>query len=123
MTLGEYIKEYREEHGISQRRFVEMCNGALSTGYISMLEKNYNPATGKPLAPSIEMHKAVADATGVSLDYLMRKLNGTEEVSISNTQREALIKKILDVAESIPQDRLELARSLLLTLADTPENK
>ena len=27
MTLGEYIRLYRAEHGLSQREFVERCGG------------------------------------------------------------------------------------------------
>ena len=118
MTLGEYIKQYREEHGISQRKFIEMCHGEMSTGYISMLEKNVNPATGKPVSPSIEVFKAVADATGVTLDYLMRKLDGSQEVTFTTSQRDALIRKIIEVAETLPEEQLELGRALLLTLAD-----
>ncbi len=123
MTLGEYIKLYREEHHMSQRTFIEMCNGAMSTGYISMLEKNYNPATGKQLAPSIEVYKAVADATNVTLDWLLRRLDGASEVTMSDPQYEHLINRILEVAQTLPPDRLELARSLLLTLAESSTDK
>lgn len=45
MTLGEIIVKYRLEHGLSQRQFALRCG--LSNGYIAMIEKNRNPATGK----------------------------------------------------------------------------
>jgi transcriptional regulator with XRE-family HTH domain len=42
MTLGEYIKKYRSEHGLSQRQFANLCG--VSNGYASMLEKGMNPS-------------------------------------------------------------------------------
>ena len=69
MKLGEYIKQYRQEHGLSMRSFAATCG--LSVGYISMLENNRNPQTGEPITPSISSYRAVAEATGISLDSLI----------------------------------------------------
>lgn len=51
MTIGECIKAYRDEKGLSQRRFAELCG--LSNAYISILERNVNPKTGRSPAPTI----------------------------------------------------------------------
>ena len=40
MTLGELIREYREQHSMSMEEFARLSG--LSKGYISMLEKNKN---------------------------------------------------------------------------------
>jgi repressor LexA len=70
MLLGEMIKEYRRKHDLSQRQFALMSG--LSNGYISMLERNLNPSSGRPLVPSLPVLKKVASAMRLSLDDLMQ---------------------------------------------------
>lgn len=43
MTLGDIVKNYRAEHGLSLREFSRISG--VSNGYISMLEKNEHPKT------------------------------------------------------------------------------
>lgn len=76
MTLGDAIREYRTEHKMSQRQFAEKCG--LSNGYIAMVERGVNPATGKPIVPSIDRCKAIANAMGMTLDTLLRTIDDTE---------------------------------------------
>lgn len=72
MTLGDIIRKYRMEHGrMSQRDFAKLCGGAITCGYISMLENNYNPRTGKPISPSIATYEAVAKVVGIELNDLL----------------------------------------------------
>lgn len=73
MTIGELIIKYREEHKMSQRKFAYMCG--LSNGYISMIEKNVNPQTGKPPEISPETMKAIARAMGMSMNELARSVD------------------------------------------------
>lgn len=73
MTLGDIVKQYREEHDLSQRQFAAACE--LSNGYISMLEKNENPKTGLPMVPSITAMKKIADVMGVALNDLMDQID------------------------------------------------
>ena len=70
MTIGEIVKKYREEHGLSQRQFAERC-GDITNGYISMLEQGKNPSTGKPIVPSIEKVASLARAMGLTLHQLV----------------------------------------------------
>lgn len=65
MKLGEFVKSFRAEKGMSMRSFASASG--LSIGYISMLENNRNPKTNKPISPSIETCKAVSKATGINL--------------------------------------------------------
>lgn len=76
MTLGDAIREYRLAHRMSQRQFAEKCG--LSNGYIAMVERGVNPATGKPIVPSIEKCKAIANAMGLTLDTMLRTIDNTE---------------------------------------------
>lgn len=68
MTLGEFIKAYREKNNLSQRQFAD--RSGVSNGYISMLEKNENPKTGQPLTPSMPVLKKIASALGMSVNEL-----------------------------------------------------
>lgn len=60
MTLGEYVKSYREMHGWSQREFAKISG--LSNTYINYLERGYN-SHGTAVTPSIETYQAIARAT------------------------------------------------------------
>lgn len=72
MTLGEYIKKYREEHELSGRAFAELSG--MSNQYISNLERGRNNS-GKPISPTIDTYAKVARATGISEIELMKMLN------------------------------------------------
>ena len=75
MTLGEIIKAYRDERGMSQRQFAVVCN--LSNGYISMLESNKNPKTGIPVVTSLPTMKKIADVMGISVNVLLEQVDDT----------------------------------------------
>lgn len=74
MTLGDIIKQYREKQKISMDAFAE--KSGISKAYISLLEKNKHPKTGKPIAPSIKYIKQVADAIGVDFNDLFSIIDG-----------------------------------------------
>lgn len=67
--LGDLIKEYRTTHKMSMDVFAKMSG--ISKAYISMLENDRNPKTGKPIEPSLEIYIAVAKATGKTLEDIM----------------------------------------------------
>ena len=60
MVLGNLIKEYRSSHNLSLRDFAQLCG--LSHTYISALEKNIDPRTGKPIAPTLDSVKYISNA-------------------------------------------------------------
>lgn len=84
MRLSEIIKKYRTETGLSQRQFALKCKG-LSNGYISMIENECNPATGKPIIPSIDKLKLIADAMNISLGNLI-EIADDMDVSIATEE-------------------------------------
>lgn len=71
MKLSEIIKQYREGHGLSQRQFGAQCG--LSTGYISLIEKEINPQTGKKMVPSLPVINKIATGMGLTIDDLLSK--------------------------------------------------
>jgi transcriptional regulator with XRE-family HTH domain len=78
MTLGAIVKRYRDEHGISQRQFAATCG--LSNGFISMLEKNKNPKTGLPMAPSLLVVKKIAQSMNTSFHALIQQADDIKQM-------------------------------------------
>ena len=81
MKLGDLIREYRNQHGLSQRQLANACG--LSNGYVSMLEKGINPNTGKPITPAIPQLKKLSSYMGMTLTELLDKIDDMP-VDISN---------------------------------------
>jgi len=74
MTLGAIIKEYRDKHDMSMDDFARLSG--ISKAYISLLEKDKHPKTGKPIAPSIKVIKQAAQAMQVDFDTLFSQIDG-----------------------------------------------
>ena len=89
MTLGEIIRQFRQERDLSQRQFAMRCG--LSNGYIAMLEKNMNPKTGKPISVSLENLHDIASAMNMTADELMRMADGNTRVSMEENGKESKI--------------------------------
>lgn len=119
MKLSELIIEYRREHGISQRQIASQCS--LSTGYISLIEKEINPQTGKPMVPSLAVLNKLAKGMGITLDNLLSVCDDMP-VDISATEKTVLDEKdgldleiaeiILSLSESKKQEALRYLRYL-----------
>lgn len=119
MKLSELIIEYRREHGISQRQMASQCS--LSTGYISLIEKEINPQTGKPMVPSLAVLNKLAKGMGITLDNLLSVCDDMP-VDISATEKTVLDEKdgpdleiaeiILSLSESKKQEALRYLRYL-----------
>lgn len=74
MTLGEIIRNYRTEHSMSMDAFAE--RSGMSKQYISILEKNRHPKTGKPVIPSITMISKAAAGMSMDFDDLFSMIDG-----------------------------------------------
>ena len=81
MHLGEVIKQYRNDHGMSMQSFADKCG--LSKGYIAMLERNKNSKTGLPVVPSIDTFAKVAFAMNITLDDLSRLVDENQPLALS----------------------------------------
>ncbi len=73
MKLRELIIKYRTDHDLSQRQFAEKCG--ISNGYISMIENDVNPKTGKPAVPSLKMLHNIAAGMNMTLDDLLTSID------------------------------------------------
>ena len=80
MTLGQIIKAYRDEHGLSQDAIAEKAN--LSKAYISVLERNKNPKTGKPPVVTPKTINSIADALNTTFDAIFAELDKDIRVSV-----------------------------------------
>ena len=100
MNLGEIIKKFRDDNELSMDKFAKMSG--LSKAYISVLEKNKRPKTGKPITPSIPVIKNVAEAMNMSFDELFNMLEDNQIVSIG---LDDVIKKITEVSVQLHTDR------------------
>lgn len=77
MYLGDLIKKYRTENKVSQRDFAKLSN--LSHTYIAALEKNIDSRTGKPIAPTLDTVKHVANAMNMSIEDVLHLLEDNQE--------------------------------------------
>ena len=94
---------------------------SLSTGYISLIEKEINPQTGKPMVPSLAVLNKLAKGMGITLDNLLSVCDDMP-VDISATEKTVLDEKdgldleiaeiILSLSESKKQEALRYLRYL-----------
>lgn len=97
MELKTFINSYRKKNDLTMEEFAKLAS--LSKGYISMLERGYNPQTGKKIIPSISALNNIAVAAETDLDYLLKVLDDIEvsldspaqSLIITNQQEEQLI--------------------------------
>ena len=84
MLLGDIIKQYREEHQMSLQDFASLIG--TSRSYIHMLEKNINPSTNKPINPSIETLKLLANAMNMDLEVLLKQLDSEQQIYLNEDE-------------------------------------
>lgn len=80
MKLGEYLKAYRERHGLSMRALADLCG--FSKAYINILEKGVNPKTGKPISPTIQAFEKIAAGTKTDVDTLLKILDSDQPITV-----------------------------------------
>ena len=131
MTLGEIIRQYGEDHSISQL----IKDSGLSKAYIYMLMNNKNNK-GEPIVPSLETIKKVAEGMHTdfedvfnNLDYDFEvRVNGSDAQYYEDKQTATLAQKLFESKEmkllfdaakdSKPED-LQMAADLLRRLKGT----
>lgn len=80
MTLGMLVKEYRDSHGMNMQDFAKRCG--LSKAYISILERNHNPASGKPPIPSMETIMVISNVIGRDFNEVISLLDRDQLISL-----------------------------------------
>lgn len=97
MTLGEFIKQYREETGMSMREFARKAD--LSNAYVSMLEKGID-GRGNKIVPTIETINKVAMACGKEFKAVFDTLDFDYKIKV-NTHQEPDLMVDLDNGEKL----------------------
>ena len=108
MTLGDIIKDYRKKQHLSMDAFSE--RSGISKAYISLLEKNKHPKTGKTIAPSIQCIKQAADGMNMDFNVLFGMIDG--DVSLkdesTDTSSELTARDEKDIAKILEQTKEQL---------------
>ena len=81
MTLGEMLKEYRTSEGFSMDDAAKKTG--LSKAYISILERGFNPSTGKPAIPSLSTIQAVSRFICKDVNDVLAAMNGDQKIDLS----------------------------------------
>lgn len=81
MKLSQVVSTYRQEHGISMDKFAKMCG--VSKSYISMVENEVNPQSGKPIIPTIATLKKLANGMNMDIDTLISQTDD-QQVNLSS---------------------------------------
>ena len=80
MKLSNIVIDYRKRLQISQREFARRCG--LSNSYISFIENEYNPRTGKPIVPTIEQYRKIAAGMDITVQRLFELLDKDSPVNL-----------------------------------------
>lgn len=104
MHLGEIIYKYRAVNKISMDAFSE--KSGISKSYISLLEKNKHPKTGKPIEPSIACIKQAAKGLNMDFDTLFNQLDGNisiDDADLKDTEDDITKKIDLDTMRQLSE--------------------
>ena len=127
MKLSELLKMYRLEHDLSQRQFASMCE--LSNGYISLLEGELNPKTGKPITPTLPQLAKIANGMNLTLSELLSSLEdipvvlSNDVVATPSRTLTATESKLLDAFNRLNQDGQQKATEYIEDLTGNDKYK
>lgn len=82
MKIGEWLKTYRDQHGLSMQALADLCG--FSKAYINVLEKGVNPKTGKSISPTMQTFEKIARATKTDVDTLLKILDGDQPITLNS---------------------------------------
>lgn len=106
MTLGEYVKNYREQYGISLRDFGKMVD--ISGQHVSNLEKGLHK-------PTMELFAKVAKATGKTTLELCALLD--DEIIVNAKEKtpsyNESVEDVIDMLVSLPTDKVDQVRDYI----------
>lgn len=69
MRIGEYVRKYRLDHGMSAQELARKAG--VSRAYIYQLGSGRNPSTKKPFVPAIETLLGLAKAMDTNLNSML----------------------------------------------------
>ena len=116
MKLSDIVKQYREEHGLSQREFAKHCD--LSNSLIANVERELNTA-GKPFTPSFETIQKIANGMGLSASDILHQMDNVEiYISPVDEIRDELkdnmeLRMLLSAASDLKKDDLKAVTDMI----------
>ena len=117
MKLSTVIIDYRNRMQISQREFARRCG--LSNSYISFIENEYNPRTGKPIIPTLEQYHKIASCMGMSVHHLFELLDEDSPVDLRESSlSEPSAPKTFQSRIVIPDNKLFIQAIEKMSLED-----
>ena len=124
MRLSEIIIDYRNRMQISQREFSRRCG--LSNSYISFIEKEMNPRTGKPIVPTIEQYHKIAEGMGLTIHQLFEMLDENSPVDLPPVSEKAVadpqIRIVSGMMEKMSKEQQDQVIAVLRAMfANHPE--
>ena len=128
MKLSAVILKYRDEMKISQREFARRCG--LSNSYISFIENEVNPKTGKPMVPTLEQYQKIASGMNMTVQQLFDLLDDEAPVDLhkpapvdSVIPKNDEITLLIPGSSKLPPERIAFIKSAFLATlkATNPE--
>ena len=106
MKLYEIIKNYRNENHLSQQEFADRCE--VTKPYISQLENENNPKTGKAIHPTLPTLAKLANGMGITLDAFIRMIDGDTVIKLTPVKSHSIRIPILGkVVAGVPVEATE----------------
>lgn len=101
----------------------------LSTGYISLIEKEINPQTGKPMVPTLTVLNKIAKGMGITIDELIATC---DDMPVDMREKPTLAEEggftdpldieLATLILQLPQEKKRDALNYLRYLADRKDN-
>lgn len=95
MKLSEWLKEYRNSHGISMQTMADMCG--FSKAYIGMLEKGINPTTNRPISPTMQTFQKISEGVGMDINDFIKMLDNDQPITLNVSTTPPLSQHDLDL--------------------------
>ena len=128
MKLSTIVIDYRKRMQISQREFARRCG--LSNSYISFIENEYNPRTGKPIVPTLEQYHKIASCMGMTVHQLFEQLDDDSPVDMHDSLSDTVsphydpdIRIVSGMMENMsPEQKQQIVAIVRAVVNTSPDN-
>ena len=105
MTLGEAIKQFREQRGLSQREFARRCG--LANVSIAAIENGFR-SDGKEVAPKFDTVRKIARAMGTTAEALILQCEDFKLDVSDSLEETPLVKQFIEEQRRSPDEEMLL---------------
>ena len=113
MTLGEFVKRYREEHNLSIRSFAS--NSGISPQQIINIE-NGTGNDGKPMTSTMRTYKKIANAVGMDETEFLKYLN--DDVAVNPSVEKIPMAEEVEIIHSNWETMSDNDKAIIKIIAD-----